>query len=336
MRRRLINLLAAAALAAFPVVAHAQAPNGQGRPSDTDVREYWSAGRMDNAIPRDYYLNQRGQVERAPVPTAKPGGGGGSTGSSSTGTSWTGDQSVAWATGRVYFTMSGTDYTCSGTVVSDNDSSRIVVLTAGHCAYDEGANAFATNWMFIPNYDLRDAFFVSNGGCATFVNRCWVANGLVAAQRWADGTASAPNFGSDFAFAFFTDSDELAGYNQHPNSYALTTPYAAAPTSVYAFGYPASGKYNGSDLVYCNGATIQDPYAASTDWGIACDMNGGSSGGGWLADFTSAPHLVSVNSYRYQGGPYKNYMFGPLFNGETTALLTTALAASGNQLVSYP
>ena len=30
---------------------------------------------------------------------------------------------------------------------------RSIILTAGHCVFDEANGVFATNWMFIPDFD---------------------------------------------------------------------------------------------------------------------------------------------------------------------------------------
>ena len=48
------------------------------------------------------------------------------------------------ASGKVFFTMAGTRYVCSGAVVNDGRAAYSLVLTAGHCTYDETGAAFAT------------------------------------------------------------------------------------------------------------------------------------------------------------------------------------------------
>ncbi len=87
-----------------------------------------------------------------------------------------------------------------------------------------------------------------------------------------------------------------------------------------ALGYPAAGKYHGSDLVYCQGKVGTDPNAANTTYRMACDMTGGSSGGPWLLNVSAGygARLTSLNSYGYSG--VKN-MYGPIFNSETSATL---------------
>ena len=55
--------------------------------------------------------------------------------------------------------------------------------------------------------------------------------------------------------------------------------------------------------------------------GIDCDMTGGSSGGGWIANGS----VVSVNSYGYTTLP--NVMFGP-YQGSVAQSLYTQAAGS--------
>lgn len=330
------------AVAAPPTVDGAS--NVHGPRDEDEVRAYWTAERMRNAIPRDYVINDRGVVERGipavaskrpSTPTPTPTGTPEPSATTVKGALYPNNTDpVAWAIGKAYFTMGSTNYVCSGTVVSEGVANRVVVLTAGHCVYDEtkdGDAGFGTNWMFIRNYDLGDAFFSANGGCATAPERCWVANALVVPQNWVDGSSNAVNWESDFAFAVFTDSAEEDAFDVQPYSYPVAD--ATAPDSVYAFGYPAAGKYDGTQLAYCAGSTISDPYQGATsftNWGLACDMTGGSSGGGWTKTYPDAPKLVGLNSYGYRGGPYKGYMFGPLFTADTQGLFSTALTASGN------
>ncbi len=329
-RRAVFALLVIVALSTFALISLASAapkPNAH-RPTHAEVVAYWTPERVARAIPRDLVVDASGKVV---ANKGKPGGGGGGGGTGTTavtGASWTGGGSVLDATGKVYFTLGGINYVCSGTVVNDGNTHVSVVLTAAHCTYDEQENAFATNFMFVSNYDDGGTFV----GCGNAENeQCWTASGLVTTKLWADSTSSTINWGGDWAFAVMQPNSR-GSLDQYVTGYPLG---AAAPsTSVHAFGYPAAKKYSGSDLVYCAGATIQDPYQPSTNWGLACDMTGGSSGGPWIADFGSAGTLVAVNSYGYRGGPYSGYMFGPLFGPYTAKTLTQALASSGNMLVA--
>jgi hypothetical protein len=357
-----VIVVTATALGATDASAAPPAPittPGAGIGHDQQVRDYWTAARVRNAVPMEYSIDARGQAARSGVqpspqkrptktptltppsptvtptikPTTTPSVTPTATPTATTGSLWPDNtQGVASATGKVYFTLGRTDYVCSGTVVAETAADRAVVLSAGHCIYDEGANAFATNWMFIPDYDSGQAFFTANGGCSAFPGLCWVADALVAPKAWADGTASSPNFASDFAYAVFTTPSEVSSAIR---SYALQTG-ATPASSVAAFGYPAAAPYDGTQLVYCAGTTIYDPYqspATATNWGIACNMTGGSSGGGWLRNFSdpddmSGAQIVSLNSYKYTAGPYTGYMFGPLLTSQAVTALSVATSLS--------
>ena len=147
MRKRSpLALLAALALIAIPAAAGPVGAAGP-RVSEHDrIVAYWTPARLKAAVPRDFVRSGDKFV-----PKARPGGGGGVTGAS-----WNGGGLILKASGKVYFVMGSSGYVCSGSVVNDSRNGatgKSLVLTAGHCAYDETNHAFATNWIFIPDYD---------------------------------------------------------------------------------------------------------------------------------------------------------------------------------------
>lgn len=113
------------------VAKHAAA---QTKAEQASVRAYWTADRMKNATPREL---------KGPGPNkGRPGGG-------------TSSAKAVRATpqpelGKVFFTVGGTDYVCSGTATTS--ANRDVVTTAGHCL-NEGPGSYATNFAFVPAYD---------------------------------------------------------------------------------------------------------------------------------------------------------------------------------------
>ena len=117
------------------------------------------------------------------------------------------------------------------------------------------------------------------------------------------------------------------------HGYGLKTSGVSLTDTLWAFGYPAAGKYHGSDLVYCNGTLRNDPYGANT-WGMACNMTGGSSGGPWIADSTNPGategKVASLNSYGYSG---LTFMFGPKFTSDTLTVQQSAING-GNSSVA--
>ena len=102
---------------------------------------------------------------------------------------------------------------------------------------------------------------------------------------------------------------------------------------LYAFGYPAAGKYRGSDLVYCEGAIVEDAGTSNLTWGHALQHDRRLVRRPWLSGFTAtgAGTLSSLNSYGYGN---QAVMYGPKFNGRTEATYNAALSATGNVKVT--
>ncbi|HEX6129581.1 MAG TPA: hypothetical protein VF071_11230 [Candidatus Limnocylindria bacterium] len=334
MPRRLTALVTTAVLlVAFAVPAQAAGP----RSDHERILAFWTPERMATAIPRDFVRGPGGDFQPRPKPDNPGGGngggngGGGGSGGNVTGASWNSGGLIKEASGKVFFTMAGTRYVCSGAVVTDSRATYSLVLTAGHCTYDETNRAFATNWMFYPDYDESPT-----SSCANTAYGCWTATALVVHQ----GYASAGGFNSqatlhDWGFAVVpaggksgTQLDAAVG------SFPIAFSSVGDGTRAYAFGYPAAQKYKGNDLVYCAGPTFSDPYNSQLTYGLTCDMTGGSSGGPWLTSFSEGSGtgtLRSVNSYGYSG---VKAMHGPKFNTKTGATYSTANSATTNQVVS--
>lgn len=253
-----------------------------------------------------------------------------------TGASWNGGGAVTDTTGKVLFALGSSYYVCSGSVATESVSDRSVVVSAGHCVYDEANGQFATNWMFIPDYDSAPAPLDTQGNfCAQTEWGCWTAAYLVVHE----GYATAGGFNEqavlyDWGFAVMgngghgnTQLDATVG------SQAISFSSVSTGTTVSAFGYPAAQKYKGNDLVYCQGPVGTDSNTSNLTYSVACDMTGGSSGGPWFAPFDNATGTgtqMSVNSYGYSG---VKSMFGPMFNSNTQATWNTALITNGNAVV---
>ncbi len=140
---------------------------------------YWTPERMKAAKPRDFVRQQDGSFTLAPTPKARPSKpGGGTTTTAVTGASWTlNDVEVSERTGKVYFQFTETDgWICSGAVVDDSGAQTAsLVLTAGHCVFDQETQRFASNWMFIPDFDEKPTYT-----CLDSAYGCWTAGSLVA------------------------------------------------------------------------------------------------------------------------------------------------------------
>ncbi len=212
------------------------------------------------------------------------------------GGAYTGGGAVVRTTGKVFFTLGGADYVCSGSATASANES--LVQTAGHCL-NEGPGDFATNFTFVPAYD---------DGAAPYGQ--FVATDLYTSTQWASGG----DLDYDIGYAVvgpvggrtLTDTvgAQGVGFNQARGSH------------MYSFGYPAAAPYDGEDLAWCNGTVAQDTWGGSQDQGLVCNMTGGSSGGPWFTGYdesTGLGTLNSVNSFKYTSGPDTNRMFGPYF-----------------------
>ena len=314
-------------LAALPLAAPVAAKDPAKAEHDRIVA-YWTPARMASAIPRDF-VKADGKVQPNARPPKPPGGGGGD--GPVTGASWTQNGDVLARSGKVFFTLGTTRYVCSGSVANDTRQSFSLVLTAAHCAYDEVARRYATNWMFYPAWDTNPT-----QTCTQAAYGCWTAQALVL----HNGFASAGGFNSqairhDFAFAVVGSGTVRSGVDpildEAVGSYPLSTSITDDGVEAYAFGYPAAQKYKGNDLVFCSGNTVTDPALGGQTWGLLCGMTGGSSGGPWLFGFEGlSPALGSLNSYGRSGDPN---MYGPKFNNTTEAVYNTANGATVNDIV---
>jgi V8-like Glu-specific endopeptidase len=286
--------------------------------------EHWTPDRMEDARSGDLLLLGRtlkvtSKVEQG-VATLIDGvtspvsqllgleGLGGLLGGGGGGSLYTGAGAVVQTSGKVFFTMSGTDYVCSGS--STAAANRSLVQTAGHCVH-EGPGDFATNFVFVPAY--RD-------GQAP--NGTFPARGLHTTSQWAgDGDLS-----YDVGYAVvapvggrtLTDAVGAQGIGFN----------LARGATMYAFGYPATGRYDGSKLAWCHGRVTSDTQGTS-DQGMNCNMTPGSSGGPWFFNYdegSGVGTLNSLNSFKYStlglvGG---NKMFGPYFGSVVQDLYNTA------------
>jgi hypothetical protein len=164
---------------------------------------------------------------------------------------------------------------------------------------------------------------------------CWHASGLVVDS----GFANAGGFNDqatrhDFAFAIvggggFNGTTQL---DAKVTTFQVSTSVVASNSNASAFGFPAAGKYHGNDLTWCSGKVFTDQYNSDDTFGLACDMTGGSSGGGWLGNFSAGNGtLGGLNSYGYSG--IKN-MYGPDFNSDTTNVYSRATSTTTNSIVN--
>lgn len=292
---------------------------------------YWTADRLQNATPGDALLLGRtladvvGKVA-AGIPqviggTAAPSrqsglldglglgglglGGldlGGLLGGGSNGGLYSGGGQVVKTTGKVFFTEAGVDYQCSGSSVRARN--KDLVVTAGHCV-NAGPGAFVTNFIFIPAY---------HAGSAPYGR--FAARKLATTTQWK--TKGDLNYDIGLALVSKVHGRHLAdivgsqgiAFNQARNQ------------AVTSFGYPAEAPYDGSALASCSGTAVNDTQGSS-DEGLDCNMNGGSSGGPWYLSFnpsTGVGITNSLNSFKYTDVFASQNMYGPYFGSVIQSL----------------
>ncbi len=266
------------------------APAATTKASQEKITDYWTPKRMRNAKVADAPAApqaaadakvKRGTSQQVPARSAA---------------------SVTSTTGKVYFTLGGGNYVCSGAATSS--SNRDVVTTAGHCV-NEGPGSFATNWAFVPAY---------NNGSRPYGT--WTARTLVTTSAWAN--RGDINYDGGFAVMNTLNGSHLTdvvggqgiSFNQ------------ARGLSYNAYGYPAAYPFNGETLQSCSGTASDDVWGGTQSQNIPCNMTGGSSGGPWLLGGST---INSVNSFGYDGVP--NRMFGPYFGSAIQSAYSAAAGA---------
>jgi hypothetical protein len=248
----------------------------------------WTAARMAAATDLDAPGTTRLAAGPAPVRRAA---------------AWTGQPAVARAVGRVFYSLRGRDYTCTGVAVAS--ANRSTVLTAGHCV-NAGPGPYARDWVFVPGYaDGRRPYGT------------WPARSLAAPPRWvAEGRTA-----DDVGLAVVAPR---AGRRLTDVVGGMPVVFGAPRGAyVWAIGYPAAVPNAGRRPLYCRGTVRPDPYRSGAQ-GLACTMSQGASGGPWL---TAAPDgrpaaVYAVTSFTYRGVP--GVVWAP-YLGDTAKALYAAV-----------
>jgi V8-like Glu-specific endopeptidase len=197
------------------------------------------------------------------------------------------------AVGRVFFTLGGADYVCSGALVGG--ARPDVVLTAAHCVTGGPgrgrATQWAANWVFVPGFTDGRMPYGEYTGRRFLVSPGWTAPGGGESDDFAfvQVTAATPHGGSGVARPPRGLPVKFAGSQD-----------AAALTRAYLFGYPAGSPYAGLYLTYCAGQVT----ASGSSVRMPCGMTAGDSGGPWLAGFrprTGSGQVTAVITYKMSG-----------------------------------
>nr|BFE81726.1 hypothetical protein GCM10020093_043270 [Planobispora longispora] len=167
---------------------------------------------------------------------------------------------------------------------------RNLLATAAHCVYD--AKRWAKNWIFIPGYSYSRGKHLRPYGV-------WTMTKAVIEPEWAR------SYDPDYDYAFVTVG-KYRGRNVANVVGAQGIRWnQPAKVSVLIYGYPAEYPWNGSRVVGCSRTTELDtvPAARVARHRFArCTLNGGSSGGPWIRNYSSATgtgYLVGVQSMKW-------------------------------------
>lgn len=196
---------------------------------------------------------------------------------------------------------------CSGTsVVSPSES---VVITAGHCVYDDGIWS-DRKWVFVPGYRHGERPF------GTFT-----AHWLGTTPAWH----AQENENFDVGAA-------VVGRNEKGQTLAAAVGADRLKTglspvqSFDVYGYPVEKPFNGGTLQVCREASYLGHDFGSLfepgplDLAISCDDSAGGSGGGWVIE---GDVVNSVTTYGYSSDPFTN--FGPYFGRSVAKLYARAM-----------
>ncbi|MHC5794622.1 trypsin-like serine peptidase [Lacisediminihabitans sp. FW035] len=272
------------------------------------VGDYWTAERMRDATPGDALVADHAAAAATGAQSRAATSGTARTVPSQAATVSPQPNAASEATvshiGKVFFTLGGTDYVCSGNAIASSNEST--VATAGHCV-NEGPGAFASRWIFVPAYE---------SGTAPYGQ--WTASELTAPSQWTSGGDITYDTG-------FATVGTLNGSTLSDTVGASAVSFNQARGLTYnAFGYPAASPFNGETLKSCSGNSSDDPNGQTESQGIACDMTGGSSGGPWFIGSGSGGSQNSINSFGYNN--VQNTMFGPYWG----SVIQSAYAAASS------
>jgi hypothetical protein len=271
----------------------------------TGAADYWTADRMRAALPGDLLADKsldrgnRSSTVAAEKAKAKATKATGTTGKPTIAQPASGMDHI----GKVFFTLDGADYVCSGNAVESKNKST--VATAGHCLF--GGAELPTRFIFVPGYNNGESPYGAWTGDSYYLPAGWKDSGNMA-------------FDTGFAVVKPLDGAPLLSDAVNESGVEFNAPRGL---TYQAFGYPADRPFDGGSLKSCTGTATDDPNNSQFGTqGIPCDMTGGSSGGPWFNAATGLQN--SINSYGYTPHPV---MYGPYWGPEIEAAYKKAATA---------
>lgn len=235
------------------------------------------------------------------------------------------------AAGKLFFRIGTASYICSASLIK-----RGIVVTAAHCVANYGRSQFYSGWQFVPGYRNGSAPF----GTWT-VKQAWIKT------AYYNGTDACAVYGvvcpDDVAVLILNTqagsypgtSTGWLGYGW--NGYSFTSNHL---THITQLGYPAG--LDNAAYMERNDSQGYVSSGNSNNTVIGSNMNGGSSGGPWIANFglpsaltgetnggAPAPNVVvGVTSWGYISNAPKEQGASPFTSNNIISLLNSACGAT--------
>lgn len=210
--------------------------------------------------------------------------------------------------GRYFFTLNGSNYSCSATVIGGS-----TIATAGHCVSD-GAGTWATNRLFCPSYYNGGP---GGAGMPNPARGCW--SGVMSGTSTAWHTAADPD--SDYACVVLATTGTVFANKVSTLTGVSGRGWNWSNVPVTTFGYPAVAPFLGNTIQMTNSVMWYgwdgNGLGGQVSNVIGSDLNAGSSGGGWFIGWRhvnnevadtdgnnitdpggAGPFLVGINSHK--------------------------------------
>lgn len=282
-----------------------------GGPSLSEEEKYWTATRMDNAVPID---SPPGRTPAASAPLIGPRS------TPPAGTPRPEHFGGHPMVGTFFYDgrpLGGKSTYCTGSVV--HTAAHDIVLTAGHCG--RGLQR-ATHRIFVPQY--RDGLSAANQPRGVFpVSQMYID------PRYAANTKKPT---SDLDLAFAQVGPNSRGKVEDVTGALTFTPTTKFTHKVTVIGYPSSEGVNAKhQAIRCPVTTSRLPGYRQVR--MACTgFYGGVSGGPWIEDYdrTTGTGKVVGNTGGYNGGGNDAnddwVTYAPIYGKDAKALFNEAAA----------
>jgi V8-like Glu-specific endopeptidase len=230
------------------------------------------------------------------------------------------------AAGKLFFNIGSSSYICSASLIK-----RGIVVTAAHCVAKYGQSQFYGGWRFVPGY---------RNGSAPFGT--WSAQQVWIKTAYYNGTDNCAVYGvvcpDDVAVIILNSQNaSYPGTNAGWFGYWYGGGFTSnGLTQITQLGYPVG--LDNAALMERNDSQGFISSSNSNNTVIGSNMNGGSSGGPWIANFglpsaltgetngsfSPSNVLVGVTSWGYTSTGPKEQGAAPFTSGNIQLLLNLA------------